>query len=349
MAQALQSALLGAWVRRGPLAWALLPVSLLYAGIIWLRRWGYRAGIFPSHRLPCAVVVVGNAVAGGAGKTPTTIGIVQHLRARGLAVGVVSRGYGRSSETVHAVQPHDDAALTGDEPLLIARHTGVPVFVGPDRHAAATALLGSHPEVQVIVCDDGLQHYKLHRDLEVCVFDERGVGNGWLLPAGPLREPWPPSPLRAAGQDSQRLLVLNTSGRHAVPGFVAQRSLSMQARTHSGQTVPLANLQSPLLALAGIAKPAAFFTALQGAGVVLDRTLPLPDHCDFATLDTGLLNGYTVLCTEKDAVKLWRVWPQALAVPLEQVAEPAFLHALDRQLDGVLQAKLSFPHGHQTT
>ena len=332
-------------------AWErLYPLSLLYALLLQLRRLLYRMGFFTPGRVDCAVVVVGNAVAGGAGKTPTTIGIVQHLAARGLAVGVVSRGYGRSSDTVCPVGRDSDAATVGDEPLLIARATAVPVFVGADRTAAARALLTAHPDTQVIVCDDGLQHYRLARDLEVCVFDDRGLGNGWLLPAGPLREAWPRAPLRCVGQADNRLLVLHTGSTPAFEGFRAHRSLSGHALAASGQGIALLSLPQtpPLLALAGIARPEPFFAALRAMGLTLAKTLPLPDHFDFATLDSTLLQGYQVLCTEKDAVKLWKQWPQALAVPLQQTLEPAFLVALDALLDAALAAKLSSSHGHQT-
>jgi len=351
--------LLRAWQSRGAVALLLLPISWLYFLLLSLRRWLYRLRWFRSRRVSCAVVVVGNAIVGGAGKTPTTIGIVRHLQSRGLAVGVVSRGYGRTDRSVCAVTPDSDAAIAGDEPLLMARATQVPVFVAPKRHAAAVTLLAAHPQTQVIVCDDGLQHYPLYRDLEVCVFDDRGIGNGWLLPSGPLREPWPRSAMACVGQQPARLLVLHTGTRPAFAGFRAVRTLAPYALTHSGQQVALATLSKslastpspaslPLLALAGIALPEAFFASLRAQGLVLQKTLPLPDHFDFAGFDTIALQGYQVLCTEKDAVKLWKLWPQALAVPLQQTLEPAFLQALDRSLDAVLAAKLSSSHGHQT-
>jgi tetraacyldisaccharide 4'-kinase len=308
----------------------------------------YRAGVLKSQGVECTLIVVGNTIAGGAGKTPTAIGIAQHLRARGLAVGMVSRGYGRSATGVQAVGPEDSAEAVGDEPLLMARATGVPVFVAASRHAAAAALLAAQPLTQVIICDDGLQHYGLQRDMEVCVFDERGIGNGWLLPAGPLREPWPRRALACAGQSDARLLLLHTGAQAAFAGFRAQRRLATHAVAQDATAFALHALRSPLLALAGIARPEVFFASLRGAGLVLDKTLALPDHFDFAQLDTAILQGYQVLCTEKDAVKLWRYLPTALAVPLIQTLEPAFLAALDHLLDATLAAKLSSGDGHQT-
>jgi tetraacyldisaccharide 4'-kinase len=185
------SALQRAWLRRGALPWLLLPASLLFGLVVAIRRAAYRLGWMRSTRVPVPVVVVGNVVAGGSGKTPIVIALVRHLRARGIAAGVVSRGYGRRTADCREVRATDAPEDTGDEPLLIARETGAPVFVAPRRADAARALLAAHPSTRVIVSDDGLQHYGLERDVEVCVFDERGIGNGWLLPAGPLREGWP--------------------------------------------------------------------------------------------------------------------------------------------------------------
>jgi tetraacyldisaccharide 4'-kinase len=344
----LSKALQRVWTHRGALARLLLPLALLYSALLGLRRLLYRAGFFKSLGVDCAVIVVGNTIVGGAGKTPTTLGIVQHLRGRGLQVGVVSRGYGRSGKDVRSVSKTDDADAVGDEPLLMARATGVPVFVASIRHAAATALLRAHPETQVIVCDDGLQHYGLQRDVEVCVFDDRGTGNGWLLPSGPLRQSWRRVALACVGQRDDRLLVLHTGSKPAFAGFRALRSLAEQSLAHDGRRVPLNELQPPLLALAGIAKPEEFFDALRAQGLLLDRTVALGDHCDFAQFDTRQLQGYQVLCTEKDAVKLWKFWPQALAVPLVQTLDPAFLAALDAMVDQTLAAKLSSTHGHQT-
>lgn len=350
LAQRTSTLLLRAWQSRGLLAVLLLPITLLYFMLLQVRRGMYRAGLLKARRVHCAVIVVGNAIVGGAGKTPTTISIVQHLQARGLKVGIVSRGYGRTEHTVVAVTPTSDVMAAGDEPLLMARATGAPVFVAPRRHAAAAALLAAHPHTDVIVCDDGLQHYPLYRDLEVCVFDNRGTGNGWLLPSGPLREPWPRTALACVGQQDTHLLVLHTGSQPAFAGFRARRSLAAQALTAEGGAVPLNALPKslPLLALAGVAMPEPFFASLRALGLVLERTLALPDHFDFTALDHTQLQGHLVLCTEKDAVKLWKHWPLALAVPLQQTLEPAFLLALDERLDGILAAKLSSEDGHQT-
>ena len=179
------------WQSRNWAACLLWPLSLLY-GAVW-RSKQRRALRQPAAPLPIPVLVVGNVIAGGAGKTPTTIAVVQHFQSLGVAVGVISRGYGRRSDAPEcmAVAASSAAADVGDEPLLIHRRTAAPVAVCAKRVQAAHALLQQHPQTQLLICDDGLQHLALPRDGEICVMDERGIGNGWLLPAGPLREPWP--------------------------------------------------------------------------------------------------------------------------------------------------------------
>lgn len=329
----LELALLAAWTRRGPLAWALWPLSLLYGALAGLRRSLYRLGLRRSARLPVPVIVVGNVVAGGGGKTPTVIALVRHLRERGLRPGVVSRGHGRQARDCREVRADSDPREVGDEPLLIRRAGEVPVFVATHRVEAAQALLARHPETDLIVCDDGLQHLALARDIEVCVFDERGAGNGFLLPAGPLREPWP-RPVD---------LVLHTGRRAFAAGYGATRALSPYALRSDGSRVALAALRGrPLRALAGIARPEAFFSMLREQGLSLARTQALPDHCDFEHWAPPAGEG-ELLCTEKDAVKLWRRCPDALAVPLAFAPEPGFLAALDGCL-----SRLSSPDGHQT-
>lgn len=325
MRQALQRA----WLRRGALAWLLWPVSLVFRCVVALRRCLYRWGIFKAERVAVPVVVVGNVVAGGAGKTPVVIALVEHLRARGLAPGVVSRGHGRRRTDCREVTAASTAADAGDEPLLIATRCRVPVFVAPRRADAARALLAAHPGTNVLVCDDGLQHHALARDIEICVFDERGAGNGWLLPAGPLREPWP----RAVD------LVLRSGPANGIAGLEARRRLANEAVRADGTRCPLATLaQQPCTAIAGIANPEAFFAMLRSRGLQLHESVALADHYDFDSYPRPLDAGYSLICTEKDAVKLWRVQPDAWAVPLVLDIDPAFWSALDR----LLEPKLSF-------
>lgn len=280
--------------------------------------------------LPVPVLVVGNVIAGGGGKTPTVIALVQALRAAGHRPGVVSRGYGRSGDGVREVQDGDRAEQVGDEPIVLRRRCGVPVWVGRQRRAAALALCQSHPSVDVIVSDDGLQHPALPRQAELVVFDERGVGNGRLLPAGPLREPWPGGP-------SRRRRVLYTAGvaSTAAPGALAQRTLGRAwplGAWLSGDSSAALELQAlrgrPLLAVAGLAAPEKFFAMLETTGLSITRC-PLPDHHAYATLPWPA-GTPDVVTTEKDAVKLvdralhgTRVWvlPLDLQLPGELVAE----------------------------
>lgn len=322
-----------AWLRRGPLAWLLLPLGLAYAALAAIHRGLYRLGWRRAASAGVPVIVVGNVVAGGAGKTPVTIAIVEHLQRQGLRVGVISRGYGRSDGTCHAVTAASEPSDAGDEPLLIHRRTGAPVVVARQRAEAARRLRDLHPEVQVLVSDDGLQHHALARDIEVCVFDARGTGNGWPLPAGPLREPWP----RAAD------FILRPPGLEALGGYAVSRTLGDAVRA-DGQRRPLAGFAgAPVDALAGIANPHAFFGMLRGAGLELAIALPLADHHVFTGSEAPAV-ARPLLVTEKDAVKLWRFRPDAWAVPLVVAVDPAFWPALD----AALAAKLSSPHGPQT-
>ena len=329
-----------AWMRRGPLALILWPVAACFGSLVALRQLLYRYRVLTPHKLPVPVLVVGNVLVGGVGKTPVVIALVQHLRKRGIAVGVLSRGYGRKTLDLREVRTDSDAQDVGDEPLLIATATGAPVWVGANRFAAGRALLQQHPDVQVLVSDDGLQHLSLSRDIEICVFDERGIGNGWMLPAGPLREPWP----RRSTTMIHCFEV--TSADEAQQGrFQIFRQLADFAVRSDGSRRSLKDWQQrPVQALAGIAKPHAFFDMLRAQGVSLTHTQALPDHDDLAHLTINPSLG-EVLCTEKDAVKLWSRYPEAWAVPLLITMPVEMLQTLDKLLD----TKLSSGHGLQTT
>jgi tetraacyldisaccharide 4'-kinase len=310
------------WTSKGLLAWLLLPVSWVHAALLSARGLAWHWGWHQAHRLPVPVIVVGNVVAGGAGKTPLTMALVNHLQQRGWRVGVISRGHGRKTHDTRAVMPDSLPNEVGDEPLLIRQKTGVPVWVAALRAEAGLGLLQAHPEVNMLVCDDGLQHWALARDLEICVMDERGVGNGWLLPAGPLREPWP-RPVE---------LLLHT-GQNGLPGgFQAQRQLAPMTHDAHGRSLALSSLiGQPVDAVAGLARPEAFFAMLRAAGLQLEHTTALPDHFDYAH-GAPAATDRPLLCTEKDAAKLWQHHPRALAVPLVLTPEAAFWQALDQRL-----------------
>lgn len=343
--------LLNTWRARGWLACLLWPVAQIYGLAVRLRLLLYRGGFFPSERFAMPVIVVGNVVAGGAGKTPLVMALVRHLQAQGWPVGVVSRGYGRSGQETLEVTPETPACESGDEPALIKRSTNAPVFVASRRTEALRSLLAAHPATAVVVCDDGLQHYALQRNIEIAVFDDRGVGNGWLLPAGPLREPWP------ARKRQGISLVLHTGQKPAFEGFTSSRQLADHAVAADGSTVALTALQGQsLVALAGIANPEVFFSMLRARGLTLEKTVSLPDHHDFKPDDLNAYAGQTLLCTEKDAVKLFPMQDRArvrlLAVPLAFSPEPAFFTALDALLAPLLFSTLSqlpSAHGHQIT
>src|SRR5262245_37729121 len=178
------------WDSITPASCLLFPLSVVFRATAAARRAAYAAGIAPVERLPVPVVVVGNITAGGTGKTPVVLWLAQFLRGQGYVPGIVSRGYGGTRTAPGRVAPETDPLVAGDEPVLLARRSGCEVWTGADRAAAARALLAAQPSCNVILSDDGLQHYGLARDVEICVMDgARGMGNGWMLPAGPLREP----------------------------------------------------------------------------------------------------------------------------------------------------------------
>lgn len=307
--------LLAAWWSATPPWWlaALKPLAALYDILRRLHRLPWRLGWRVASTLPVPVIVVGNVVVGGVGKTPTVIALVQALRARGYRPGIVSRGHGARRGTSLPPQPVDaDAAASqvGDEPLLLARRTGVPVWVGADRALAVRALCEANPQVDVVVSDDGLQHHGLQRAAQLIVFDARGAGNGLLLPAGPLREPM-------AAQAPPSSVVLYHAERPTTPwpGPCATRRLGgiwplaawWQRQTDAGPGPggPLTEAflrQRRWRAAAGIGNPEAFFAMLESLGLSIERC-PLPDH---APLDPRPWpdDGLPVIVTEKDAVKL---------------------------------------------
>nr|WP_315217043.1 tetraacyldisaccharide 4'-kinase [uncultured Duganella sp.] len=329
---ALETTLTSNWLRRGPLACALWPLSLLFRAVGGLRAGLYRAGLLKSSRLPVPVVVVGNIYIGGTGKTPLTIWLVQALQAAGMRPGVISRGHGSDADGAREVGALSTPAEVGDEPLLIKQRTGCPVMVGRDRAATGRALLAAHPDVDIVLTDDGLQHYALQRDIEIILFDGRGAGNGWLLPAGPLREPvsrrrdftvinaplltdelvravgcQPRQPMSGSDPDI-RSASATMSGPD--PDMLAPIQMTLvgeyaeQLRDRR-QRRPLAALDQPglrLAAAAGIGNPARFFGMLKAAGLSIAE-LPLPDHHDYADRPFARLEADIILMTEKDAVK----------------------------------------------
>ena len=293
----IESVLLTAWQRRGVIACLLWPLSFIFNLLIVTRLALYALGIFRITILPVPVIVVGNIFVGGTGKTPLVIWIIQLLQEQGWKPAVISRGYGSSAQQVRAVEKNSHANEVGDEPLLIAKRTGVPVFIGRDRAAAGLALLQAHPTVNIIISDDGLQHYALGRNIEIQLSDSRGNGNGWLLPAGPLREP--------ATRQSD-FYVVNTTEESAGDAY-AMQLVPVDAERLLDRTQPKSlrdfSFVQSVAAVAGIGHPERFFTTLRSHGINLTTTQALPDHFDYATNPFADIEASVILITEKDAVK----------------------------------------------
>ncbi len=322
------------WQVRGMSAVLLLPIALLFALAVNLRRLAYRLGWASSVKLPVPVVVIGNITAGGSGKTPLALYLLQELSGRGWRPGIVSRGYGGSARDVQAVSASCDAALVGDEPLLLARRADCPVFVGRDRVATARALLAAHADCNVLIADDGLQHLRLARDVEIIVMDERGVGNGWPLPAGPLRE----CPARIAAAHA---LVLNGEAPVS-PDIHPQRMFRMRLagdrfrNLHDPQrTCGAEDLRGRRLhALAGIGHPARFFRQLERMGLQAE-THAFPDHHVFQPSDLAFADADALLMTEKDAVKCQAFAPpETWVLPVEAQVAPDLAQWLVEKING---------------
>lgn len=303
----------------------LLPFSLLFGGLVWLRQRLYAAGWLRSWRAPVPVLVVGNITVGGAGKTPLTLALVERLQADGWRPGIVSRGYGGQTAYPHRVQPDDLPARCGDEPLLLARRSGVPVVVDPQRVRAVRALLAD-TDCNVVICDDGLQHLALARDIELVVVDgQRGLGSGWLLPAGPLRE----RPRRLGRAD---FVVRNGAGV-ALRGLPVD-AVTMQLQAAAWQPLDPACADAPpppgtrVHAVAGIGHPERFFAALRGAGYdVVPHAFP--DHHAYRAPDLAFAEALPLVMTEKDAVKCAGLAPDnAWYVPVSAQLPDTFWNRL---------------------
>jgi tetraacyldisaccharide 4'-kinase len=295
------------WTRRGAIAWLLWPVSLLFGFAVLLRKFLYATRILGSEHPGIPVIVVGNLTVGGAGKTPLVIWIAEFLAKNGWTPGVISRGYMGKSEVPRAATVASDPAEVGDEPVLIARRGGCPVWVGPDRVQVAAALRRAEAKVDVLISDDGLQHYRLRRDVEIAVVDARGYGNRFLLPAGPLREP-----LRRL-KSVDRVVTTHLEGD------------TVHRMTDSRERQPLqAFAGRKVHAVAGIGDPPRFFRHLEEAGVEVVPH-PFPDHHPFTARDLEFGDDAPVLLTEKDAVKLRSApRPNWWVLPVTAKLDPAF-------------------------
>ena len=320
------------WYGRHPARLALMPLSWLYRGVSALRRTVYASNLLNVYRAPVPVIVVGNITVGGTGKTPLVIWLARKLRDYGFKPGIVARGYrGAARSWPQQVRADSDAVAVGDEALLLARRTGLPVAVGPQRSADIAALL-KHADVDIIVCDDGLQHYALARDLEIAVLDGvRRYGNGQCLPAGPLREPQ----ARLAEVD---LVVTNGL---AARGEFAMRYLAGDVHRvgHEQERVALADFAGKQVhAVAAIGNPDSFFALLKRNGLRITQHV-FADHHLFTRDDLAFDDGLPVIMTEKDAVKCEhfnddRLWYVPIDVELPEVFERRFKTLLQEVFDG---------------
>jgi tetraacyldisaccharide 4'-kinase len=314
------------WHGRGLVAWLLWPASLIFRLAVAVRRALYGLRLLRSEHPGIPVIVVGNLTAGGSGKTPLVIWIAEFLKKNGWTPAIVSRGYGARIVQPRAATLADDAGAVGDEPILLSRRSGCPVWVGADRVAVARALREAHPEVDVLILDDGLQHYRLRRDLEIAVVDARGFGIGFLLPAGPLRAP------RA------RLRSVDAVVAHgaAVRGYAMKLAGdTLHRMTDAAERRTVASFGADKVhAVAGIGDPNRFFLHLAQLGMkVLPH--PFPDHYPFTAQDLDFAGQAPVVMTEKDAVKLRRAaranwW----VLPVSAQLDPAFGDWLSGRLDG---------------
>jgi tetraacyldisaccharide 4'-kinase len=321
-----------------PLSTALVPLSWLYCGVAQVRHYSYRRGWLRRVRLPVPVVVVGNITVGGTGKTPLVLWLAQWLKDRGHRPGILTRGYGGSArDWPQRVLAHSDPAELGDEPVLLARRSGCPVVAGPDRIADGL-VLAADLGCDILVSDDGLQHYRLARDIEIAVVDgRRGLGNRRCLPAGPLREP----PARLSQVDLVACTGSGCTQGHHID-LVAGTAVNL---ADPGQTRALgAWCGQPLTAVAGIGNPGRFFALLRSAG--LDPTERIyPDHHPFQPADARSWGSGQVLMTEKDAVKCGAfARPNHWYLPVEARPTAAFAASIEQRLEDLIRGQKAVGH-----
>ena len=305
------------WQKRGIFAWLMYPLSVLYCVVMSLRRELYDSGLLTAHRVGRPVIVVGNLSVGGTGKTPLVIWLAEQLARNGIRPAVVSRGYGgRAAAFPLLVDYATPAAIAGDEPAMIARKLGCPVVIDPDRVAAANWLVERNL-CDVIIADDGLQHLALARDLELAVItSDRIAGNGFCLPAGPLRE----SPHRLKSVD----IVISRAASSALTSHCMSLSQGECSRLDNpAMRLPLSAFwDSPVHAVAGIGNPDGFFDSLRRSGLEI---IPhcFPDHHDYTPADISFADDLPVIMTEKDAVKCAEFarrnyWAATVSVELDE-------------------------------
>ncbi|MCC7006114.1 MAG: tetraacyldisaccharide 4'-kinase [Ottowia sp.] len=340
--------MLAIWQRRGIVACLLWPLSVLFGWIVAARQYAFAQGLLPSQSAPVPLIIVGNIQVGGTGKTPTVIALARALHQAGFVPAILSRGYGAHLSAPRAVTSTDHAHDVGDEPLLMAQtlaSLAIPVWVYPDRIRTIRALLTAQPNINVLISDDGLQHYrlarKIGRDIEIIVTDPRLTGNGWLLPAGPLRE--------STNRRRDITLSINTENsisppiektarqtRHFVTTFVLNQAWQLiQPNTHQALTYFTHIPAEKLLAAAGIGHPEKFFAALRQHGIE-SHTLALPDHFRFTENPFAQSLAQYILITEKDAVKCRHLDdPRIWVVPVNALLDPLLIEHITDHLNRI--------------
>lgn len=315
----------------------LLPLSLVFGAVVAMRRLAYRIGLKRVRHFRVPVIVVGNVTVGGTGKTPLVVWLADHLRRQGWRPGIVSRGYGGTARHwPQQVRADSDPSTVGDEAVLLAAATGCPMCVGPDRPAAVEALL-AHTDVNIVISDDGLQHYALGRDLEIAVIDgQRRFGNGLLLPAGPLREPR--SRLRRVD-----LVIVNGESGGGEHAMVMSQPVVRPLR--GGDEIPLSHfVDRDVHAVAGIGNPQRFFDLLGRSGIRI-RPHRFPDHHRFRLQDLALGEPLPVLMTEKDAVKCRRLeCRDCWVVRISAQPDAGFVHHLNTALKDIVDGQKAAGH-----
>ncbi len=321
------------WSERNLLTLGLAPLSALFRGAVAARRCLYRTGVLKTTHLPVPVIVIGNISVGGTGKTPLVLWIADLLARSGHRPGIITRGYGGDG-VLRPVTRSSTPAQVGDEPMLLARRTEAPIFAGPDRVRAAQALLAAHPDCDVLISDDGMQHYALARDMEIAIVDgARGFGNGRLLPAGPLREPV----CRLAYVDA--IVCNGTCSALGLPAYemVLSGDRCVNLANPNQQCAATAFKEIPVRALAAIGNPARFFAHVRELGLRFSEH-PFPDHHPFRVQDLAFASDDVVLMTEKDAVKCTAfAKPNWWYLPVTAQADPA--------LGELILAKVRAVHG----
>jgi tetraacyldisaccharide 4'-kinase len=283
------------WYKRNPLRWLLWPLSLLYFCLMTLRKYCYKLGLFKVIELPVKIIVVGNITVGGTGKSPLTAHLAKWLQQQGMRVGLVSRGYsGQSSYWPREVFADTHPSLVGDEAVMLVQQTGCPMVVGPSRVCAVAELLRKHT-LDIVISDDGLQHYALARSVEIVLLDaKRGLGNGLLLPAGPLRE---------SSKRLQQVDFVLTHTNDEVSAYTMRLDVGQPCHISTNAPVDVSCFSdADIVAIAGIAHPERFFLALENLGLTFKRKI-FPDHYQYTDSDLQFYKDCKIIMTEKDAVK----------------------------------------------